>query len=59
MTENGSGKAEEAMGTTIIGIDHGNGNMKTAHTVFPCGFKMQETEPSALFAKDIIFLSGG
>ena len=46
------------MGTTIIGIDHGNGNMKTAHTVFPCGFKMQETEPSALFAKDIIKYEG-
>ena len=23
------------METTIIGIDHGNGNMKTAHTIFP------------------------
>ena len=47
-----------AMGTVIIGIDHGNGNMKTAHTVFPCGYKMQETEPSAMFAKDIISYNG-
>ena len=46
------------MSTEIIGIDHGNGNMKTAHTVFPCGFKMQETEPSALFAKDIVEYDG-
>lgn len=46
------------MGTIVIGIDHGNGNMKTAHTVFPCGFKAQDTEPSALFAKDIIEYDG-
>ena len=46
------------METFVIGIDHGNGNMKTAHTVFPCGFKAQETEPSALFAKDIIEWDG-
>ncbi|MBR1635979.1 MAG: ParM/StbA family protein [Lachnospiraceae bacterium] len=46
------------MRTEIIGIDHGNGNMKTAHTVFPCGFKMQEREPSALFAKDIVEYEG-
>ena len=46
------------MKTTIIGIDHGNGNMKTTHTVFPCGYKMQETEPSAMFAHDIIEYNG-
>lgn len=38
----------------FIGIDHGNGNMKTENIVFPCGFKVQETKPSSLFAKDII-----
>ena len=32
------------METTILGIDHGNGNIKTASSVFPCGFKKQETE---------------
>lgn len=42
------------MGAIVIGIDHGNGNMKTVHTAFPCGFKMQETQPSELFAKDVI-----
>ena len=42
----------------VIGIDHGNGNMKTARTCFPCGFKMQETEPSSLFAKDVIEYKG-
>lgn len=38
----------------ILGIDHGNGNMKTEHVVFPCGFHMQETKPDKIFAKDII-----
>ena len=29
------------METTILGIDHGNGSIKTASSVFPCGFKKQ------------------
>lgn len=40
--------------TVVIGIDHGNGNMKTAHCVFPCGIKTQETKPSELFSPDVI-----
>jgi len=46
------------MENIIFGIDHGNGNMKTVRVNFPCGFKMQETEPSALFSKDIIEYQG-
>lgn len=42
----------------IIGIDHGNGNMKTENTIYPCGYKMQETAPNKLFAKDIIEYEG-
>lgn len=38
----------------VIGIDHGNGNMKTENTIYPCGYKMQEIEPNKLFAQDII-----
>ena len=44
--------------THIYGIDHGNGNLKTEHLQFPCGFKMEETKPSAVFAKDIIEYKG-
>lgn len=46
------------MENIIFGIDHGNGNMKTARLNFPCGYKMQETEPSSLFSKDIIEYQG-
>lgn len=42
----------------VIGIDHGNGNMKTENTLFPCGYKMQETKPEELFAKDVIEYQG-
>lgn len=43
---------------TIIGIDHGNGNIKTRNCVFPCGFKKQETLPSELFSSDILEYQG-
>lgn len=38
----------------VIGIDHGNGNMKTEHMVFPCGFDTQDIKPDALYSKDVI-----
>ena len=43
---------------TIIGIDHGNGNMKTAHCVFPCGYVSQKNEPSSLFTDEILKYDG-
>lgn len=46
------------MAPIVMGIDHGNGNMKTANCVFPCGFKKQETKPSELFSKDILEYKG-
>lgn len=42
----------------VMGIDHGNGNMKTVRCVFPCGFKKQETKPSELYSKDILEYKG-
>ena len=42
----------------VIGIDHGNGNMKTENIVFPCGYKMQEAKPAELYAKDVIEYQG-
>ena len=46
------------MELTILGIDQGNGNMKSASCVFPYGFKKQETKPSELFSKDILEYKG-
>lgn len=46
------------METMILGIDHGNGNIKTASSVFPCGFKKQETKPSQIFSQDIVLSVG-
>lgn len=43
---------------TIIGIDNGNGNIKTKNETFPCGYHMQETEPNKLFSKDILEYNG-
>lgn len=43
---------------TIIGIDHGNGNIKTRSCAFPCGFKKQDTMPSELFSSDILEYRG-
>lgn len=42
----------------VIGIDHGNGNIKTKHCVFPSGFKRQDTKPSELFSTDILTYRG-
>lgn len=46
------------MELVVLGIDQGNGNMKTASCVFPYGFKKQETKPSELFSKDILEYKG-
>lgn len=43
----------------IIGIDHGNGNIKTSNVVFPCGFHYQDTEPNSVFSKDILAYNNG
>lgn len=40
---------------TVIGIDQGNGNLKTAKTHFPCGFTKQQTEPAGVFANEVLF----
>ena len=42
----------------IIGVDHGNGNIKTESTVFPCGFVKQSVKPAKVFSKDIIRYRG-
>lgn len=42
------------MELTILGIDQGNGNMKTASYVFPYGFKKQETKPYADVVKVMV-----
>lgn len=42
----------------IFGVDHGNGNMKTAGCVFPCGFTKQQVMPASIFAEDVIFYRG-
>lgn len=47
------------MENIVIGIDHGNGNIKTASCIFPYGFKKQETKPSELFSQDILEYKGG
>ncbi len=46
------------MEKTIIGVDQGNGNIKTRHCVFPCGYVKQETKPSEIFAKHVIEYEG-
>ena len=38
----------------IYGIDHGNGNIKTEHCVFPCGLVKMSKEPSRFMNEDII-----
>ena len=43
-------------GTLILGIDHGYGNIKTAHRVFPTALIKSEKAPT--FMTDISTLSG-
>ena len=42
----------------IIGIDNGNGNIKTRNVTFPCAFKVQDIKPSVIFTKDILEYNG-
>ena len=42
------------MGNIIIGVDHGNGNIKTKNCVFTCGFVKQSVKPAKVFSKDVI-----
>lgn len=41
----------------IIGIDHGYGNIKTAHTCFPTGVTAHDKEPT--FKNDLLICEGG
>ena len=38
----------------ICGIDHGNGNIKTEHTVFPCGLVTYDSRPELFGGADIL-----
>lgn len=42
------------MATYIFGVDHGNGNMKTCHTVFPCGLIRQTVYPAGVYDSEVI-----
>lgn len=42
----------------IIGIDHGNGAIKTANHNFACGFTKQTIEPAEIFSGDVILYKG-
>ena len=41
----------------IIGIDHGYGNIKTAHACFPTGVTAHDKEPT--FKNDLLIYEGG
>jgi len=43
-------------GITIIGVDHGYGNIKTANHCFPTGILKQDEEPS--FTNDLLIYAG-
>ena len=38
----------------IIGVDHGNGNIKTRNEFFPCDFVVSEVKPAACFGNDVL-----
>ena len=42
--------------TIILGIDHGYGNIKSAHTCFPTGVTTYEKEPT--FHNDLLIYDG-
>lgn len=46
------------MEKNIFGVDHGNGNIKTALTVFPCGYTEQDIKPAGIFGQDVIHYNG-
>ena len=48
------------MAETIMGIDHGNGNMKGVHVNFPCGLVRYTSEPGRFMNEDILeYIYGG
>ena len=46
------------MAEIIMGIDHGNGNMKGAHVNFPCGLVRHTSEPGRFMNEDILEYNG-
>ena len=42
------------MAEIIMGIDHGNGNMKGVHVNFPCGLVRYTSEPGRFMNEDIL-----
>lgn len=46
------------MAETIMGIDHGNGNMKGVHVNFPCGLVRYTSEPGRFMNEDILEYNG-
>lgn len=46
------------MSAIIFGIDHGNGNIKTEHHVFPCGLVKQAVKPNKVFDQDVLEYNG-
>lgn len=46
------------MAEIIMGIDHGNGNMKGEHVNFPCGLVRYTSEPGRFMNEDILEYNG-
>ena len=46
------------MAEIIMGIDHGNGNMKGIHVNFPCGLVRYTSEPGRFMNEDILEYNG-
>lgn len=42
------------MAEIILGIDHGNGNMKGSNVDFPCGLVRYTSEPGRFMNEDIL-----
>ena len=46
------------MAEIILGIDHGNGNMKGSNVDFPCGLVRYTSEPGRFMNEDILEYQG-
>lgn len=46
------------MAEIIMGIDHGNGNMKGVHVNFPCGLVRYTSKPGRFMNEDILEYNG-
>ena len=46
------------MAEIILGIDHGNGNMKGTNVDFPCGLVRYTSEPGRFMNEDILEYQG-